>query len=73
MAAMRDFIASTAPWSAAILAFLVGAATAAGVVPVVLYNASDDLKAFLVVILGLLTVPAGVALGIGLRNRVRTW
>jgi hypothetical protein len=73
MAAMRNFMASAAPWSAAILAFLAGAATAAGVVPVVLYNASEGLTAFLVVISGLLTVPAGVALGIGLRNVVRRW
>lgn len=70
---MRNFVASTAPWSAAILAFFVGAATAAGVVPVVLYKASEDFTAFLVVMSGLLTVPAGAGLGIGLKNRLSAW
>lgn len=70
---MKSFLAATVPWSAAILAFLVGAATAAGVIPVVLYRASDDLTAFLVVLLGLLTVPAGATLGIGLKRRLVTW
>jgi hypothetical protein len=70
---MTSFLMSTAPWSAAILAFLTGAVTAAGVIPVVLYNASDDLTAFLVVVLGLLTVPAGALLGIGLKKRFASW
>jgi hypothetical protein len=73
MATMKTFLASTAPWSAAILAFLVGAATAAGVIPVVLYNASKDLTAVLVVLLGLATVPAGTALGFGLKNKLAHW
>ena len=46
---------------------------AAGVIPVVLYNASKDLTAFLVVLLGLATVPAGTALGFGLKNKLATW
>ena len=73
MPTMKRFLALTAPWSAAILAFLGGAALAAGVTPVVLYKASDALIAVLVVVLGLLTVPAGAGLGIGLRNRINSW
>jgi hypothetical protein len=66
---MNAFISAFAPWSAALLAFLTGAATAAAVVPVVFYNASSDFTALLVVICGLLTVPFGGLLGIGLKRR----
>jgi hypothetical protein len=67
---MRRFIWMTAPWSAAFLAFLTGAVTAAGVVPVVFYKASDAFTAVLVVICGVLTMPFGGLLGAGLKDRV---
>jgi hypothetical protein len=73
MATMKTFIGPWVPWSAAILAFLGGAALAAGVIPVVLYNASKDLTAVLVVLFGLATVPAGTALGFGLKNKLANW
>jgi hypothetical protein len=65
---MSRFIHSTAPWSAALLAFLGGAATAAGVIPVVFYNASEDFTALAVIVCGVLVTPFGALLGFGLRN-----
>lgn len=57
-----------APWSGALLGFLGGASLAAGVVPVVLYSASKDLTAFLVVLCGLVVTPFGTAFGIWLKD-----
>ena len=65
-----QFIDKTATWSAAFLAFLGGAATAAGVVPVVLYSASQDLIAVLIVLCGLAVTPFGGLVGLYLRNRL---
>jgi len=67
---MRRFIWMTAPWSAAFLAFFTGAVMAAGVVPVVFYKASDAFTAVLVVVFGVLTMPFGGLLGLGLKDRV---
>jgi hypothetical protein len=64
-----SFLRRTVPWSVGILAFLTGAITAAGVVPVVLPDLSAEMTRFLVVLLGALTIPAGMAAGFGLRDR----
>jgi hypothetical protein len=66
---MSSLARTAAPWSAAFGAFLGGAATAAGVIPAVFYDASDDATAILVVICGLLVTPFGALLGIWLKDR----
>ena len=71
--AMKNYLATAAPTGAAILAFLPGASAAAAVVPVVLYKASDAAAAVLVVVFGVPTDPPGAALGIGLKNKLRSW
>ena len=38
-----------------------------------LYKASDAATAVLVLIFGVLTVPAGAAMGIGLKNKLSSW
>ena len=65
---MNQFVLSTAPWAAAFLGFLVGAATAAGVIPVVFYNASEDFTALAVVLCGLIVTPFGGLLGVALKK-----
>jgi hypothetical protein len=67
---MNALVKNSVPWSAAFLGFLGGAATAAGVVPVVLYSASQDLTAFLVVLCGLIVTPFGGSFGVYLKNRL---
>lgn len=59
----KGFVTGWGPWSAVFLAFLTGAVTAAGVIPVVFYNASDFATAVLVVGCGVLTLPFGGLLG----------
>lgn len=66
---MSSLARTAAPWSAAFGAFLGGAATAAGVIPAVFYDASDDATAILVVVCGLLVTPFGAFLGIWLKDR----
>jgi hypothetical protein len=62
-----SFLIRSAPWSAALVAFITGAATGSAFIPAVFYGASDDLKAVLVVLCGLAWVPVGAALGARLR------
>jgi hypothetical protein len=52
------------------VAFLTGASTAAGIVPVILTSWPDWLKVVFIVVSGLLWTPVGGLLGIALRNRM---
>ncbi len=67
---MTGFFKTTAPWGATFLGFLVGAATATSVVPVVFYNASQDFTALLVVACGVVVAPFAGLVGVSLTNKL---
>jgi len=63
------FVAGSAPFGATLLGFLIGAATAASVVPVVLYKATEFETAVLVAVCGIVVAPFATLVGLALRNR----
>jgi hypothetical protein len=63
-------LARFAPASAAFAVFLTGAATAAGIVPIILSTWPDWLQVVFIVVSGLLWTPVGGLLGIVLRDRM---
>lgn len=67
------FVAGYAPFGATVFGFLVGAATAASVVPVVLYKATQLETAVIVAVCGVVVAPFATLVGMGLRNRVNAW
>lgn len=67
---MLRSLARFAPASGAFVTFLTGAATAAGIVPVILSSWPDWLQVVFIVLSGLLFIPVGALLGIALRNRM---
>ena len=70
---LARFVAALAPFGATLFGFLAGAATAANVVPVVLYKANQFETAVLVTVCGVVVAPFATLLGIGLKNRVNAW
>lgn len=68
---VHGFVAGSAPFGATLLGFLIGAATAASVVPVVLYKATEFETAVLVAVCGVVVAPFATLLGIALKNRWR--
>ena len=61
------------PSGATLFGFLVGAATAANVIPVVLYGATQLQTAILAAICGVVVAPFATLVGVGLKNRVNAW
>ena len=68
---VNGFVAGSAPFGATLLGFLIGAATAASVVPVVLYKATEFETAVLVAVCGIVVAPFAALVGLALKNRWR--